>query len=185
VLIALVVLAVAGAAFFLAGGPALLAPAPTSTPIPPTATQAVATEAQPPTTEVTAGPVMAPVCAPGVVPEVAVPQVTEHNQYCVNKRAVTELRITSGATFVSQRSGYQCDSKTAEGGQQIVACFGPENLTKFDIQVCIPIPTPSTSAVVGQCGEGTEYDYDNACCAPPKPENAGCILYNVSLRGCG
>ena len=53
------------------------------------------------------------------------------------------------------------------------------------LQVCIPVPTPSTSAVVGQCAQGTEYDYDNACCTQPKPADAGCITYEVSLRGCG
>jgi hypothetical protein len=103
----------------------------------------------------------------------------------VNKRAVTEYTIPLGAVFTSQRAGYQCDTRAPQGGQQVIACFGQENLTKFMLQVCIPIPTPSTSAVVGECAAGTEYNYDNACCAQPKPADAGCIMYEVSLRGCG
>jgi hypothetical protein len=111
--------------------------------------------------------------------------VAEHNQLCFNKHAITELSIPLGATFTSQREGYKCDPKSQQDGKQIVACFGPENLTTFDLQVCNPIPTPSTSAVAGECASGTEYSYDNACCAPAKPENYNCIIYTVPLRACG
>jgi serine/threonine-protein kinase len=182
--IALLAVLAAGA-FFVAGGMSLLAPAPTATSIPPTAAPVVPAASLEPTVEVTAGPAMAPLCAPGVVPLLTAPEIDEHNQYCVNKRAITELTIPLGATFSSQRAGYQCEARSESGGQQVVTCFGPENLTKFDLQVCIPQPTPSTSAVVGQCETGTEYNYDNACCTPVDPENTGCVIYSVPLRGCG
>jgi serine/threonine-protein kinase len=186
--IAVLVLALAAAAFFVAGGMALLAPAPvpTATVIPPTAAEPVATQALEPTAPpVTQGPAMAPVCAPGVIPEIPAPQIAESNQYCVSKRAITELSLPLGATFVSQRDGYQCQPKTQQGDKQIVTCFGPENLSKFNMQVCLPSPTPSTSVVVGQCATGNEYNYDNACCTPARPADAGCVIYEVSLRACG
>ena len=183
--VALLVILVGGAAFAFSRG--MLSPAPpaTATALPATPTAAAATAAGEPTVAATSGPVLAPVCAPGVIPEIVSPDIKETNQYCVTKRAVTEYTIPAGATITSQRAGYQCDFKTLTGGRQVIACFGPENLTKFMLQVCIPIPTPSTSAVVGICGAGTEYDYDHACCTQPKPADAGCIAYEVSLRGCG
>ncbi len=182
---ALLVILIGGAA--LAFGRGMLAPAPsaTATTLAPTATVGAPTAAGAPTVAATTGPVMAPVCAPGVIPEIVAPDIKETNQYCVTKRAVTEYTIPVGATISSQRPGFQCDLKTQEGGRQVIACFGPANLTKFNLQVCIPQPTPSTSAVVGQCASGTEYDYDHACCTQPKPADAGCITYEVSLRACG
>jgi hypothetical protein len=183
--IAVLVLLAAAAAFFALGGPALLAPAPTATAIPPTAAPASTTAVEPTTVPATSGPAMAPVCAPGVVPELVAPTIVESNQYCVNKRAVTELTIPLGATFVSQREGYLCEAKTQSAAGQIVTCFGASNLSKFNLQVCIPQPTPSTSVVVGQCEAGNEYNYDNACCTPARPADAGCVTYEVSLRGCG
>ena len=183
-IVALLVILAAAGAYFFAGD--MLFPAPTATALPPTAAPTTApTEAAEPTVEVTVGPVMAPLCAPGVIPVIAAPQIAEHNQYCVNKRAITELSIPLGATFTSQRAGYQCEPRSEAGGEQVITCFGPENLTKFDLQVCIPQPTPSTSVIVGQCEAGTEYNYDNACCTPVDPENTGCVIYSVSLRACG
>jgi tRNA A-37 threonylcarbamoyl transferase component Bud32 len=180
-----VLLLMGGAAVVLGRGMLAPAPTPTATALPPTAAVEAPTVAGEPTVAPTAGPVMAPVCAPGVIPEIPVPDIREVNQYCVTKRAVTEYTIPLGTTYTSQRAGYQCDMKTQENGRQVIACFGPENLSKFMLQLCMPIPTPSTSVVVGQCAEGTEYNYDNACCTAPKPADAGCILYEVSLRGCG
>jgi tRNA A-37 threonylcarbamoyl transferase component Bud32 len=173
------------AALVFGRGMLFAAPPPTATALPATATVAAPTAAGEPTVAPTSGPLLAPACAPGVIPELAVPDIDETNQYCVNKRAVTEYTIPLGAAFTSQRAGYQCDLKTQQADRQVIACFGPENLTKFMLQVCIPQPTPSTSAVVGQCAEGTEYNYDNACCTQPKPADAGCITYEVSLRACG
>ncbi|HSR21021.1 MAG TPA: serine/threonine-protein kinase, partial [Anaerolineales bacterium] len=183
-IIGLVVVVAGGAAVVLGSG--LLAPAPPPTQTVPAPTETpLPTATVEPTIEPTSGPVMAPVCAPGVVPEIPVPDIQEGNQYCVNKRAVTDYSIPLGATFTSLRDGYTCDLKNQQGGRQVINCYGPQNLTKFDLQVCLPIPTPSTSTVVGQCAEGSEYNYDNACCAPPKPENAGCMIYEISLRACG
>ncbi|HEY5983042.1 MAG TPA: serine/threonine-protein kinase, partial [Anaerolineales bacterium] len=183
--IVLVLLLLGGGAYALLGGlPG--APAPTATALPPTAeVQSTQAPAEPPTVAPTAGPVMAPICAPGVVPQLASPTVTEVNQYCVVKHAVIELAIPLGATYTSQRAQYGCTAKRVEGDKQIIVCNGPENNTIFDLQVCIPQPTPSTSTVVGQCEAGNEYNYDNACCAPAKPADAGCVTYPVPLRACG
>jgi serine/threonine-protein kinase len=182
----LLLIVIGGGALALGRGMLAPAPPPTATAAPPTVTAEAPTAASEPTTVApTTGPVMAPVCAPGVIAEIAAPEIKETNQYCVTKRAVTEYTIPLGATITSQRAGYQCDLKTQQGDRQVIACFGPENLSKFKLQVCIPQPTPATSAVVGACAAGTEYDYDHACCTQPKPADAGCITYEVSLRGCG
>jgi hypothetical protein len=86
-----------------------------------------------------------------------------------------------------QEQGYKCLPGGQPGGQQLIACVGDDvskNLTTMHVNVCIPVPTPASSVVVGACGTGTEYDYDHACCAPPKPADAGCTLVTVDLGGC-
>ncbi|HET6845837.1 MAG TPA: serine/threonine-protein kinase [Anaerolineales bacterium] len=184
-IVLLLLLVAGGAAFAMSRGMLSPAPPPTATAAPATATSEAPTAALEPTVAATTGPVLAPVCAPGVISPIVTPDIKETNQYCVSKRAVTEYTIPLGATFTSQRAGFTCDLKTQQGDRQVIACFGPENLTKFTLQVCIPEPTPSTSAVVGACSAGTVYDYDHACCTQPKPADAGCITYEVSLRACG
>jgi hypothetical protein len=57
-------------------------------------------------------------------------------------------------------------------------------LTTMHVKVCVPLPTPSSSVIVGACQPGTEYDYDHACCAPARPADAGCTLVTVDLSGC-
>jgi hypothetical protein len=52
------------------------------------------------------------------------------------------------------------------------------------LQVCIAVPTPSSSVVVGACQTGSDYDYDHQCCAPAKPADAGCKIVNVDLGSC-
>jgi len=174
-------LVVIGAAVIF-GGP-MLAPAPTATAIPPTMTPIIVTATQPPTPEVTATSAFAPVCAPGVIPELPEPEIGRPSSFCNKGYSVTQFTIPLGATFVPQQSGYTCDEGGQPEGKQLIACFG-ENLTTFDLQVCIPIPTPASSVVIGACQEGTEYDYDHQCCAPPKPQDAGCVTIPVDLGAC-
>ena len=161
----------------------MLAPAPTPTSAPPTSTPIVVTATPPPTPESTATSAFAPVCAPGVVPEIPKPEIGRPIALCNKGYAVTQFTIPLGAIYSPQEAGYSCDMGGQPEGKQLIACFG-KNLTTFHLQVCIPIPTPSTSAVVGACQQGTEYDYDHACCAPPKAQDAGCTLVEVDLGAC-
>jgi predicted Ser/Thr protein kinase len=178
----LVLLAAAGAVLF---GGRLLAPAPPApTAQPPTAGPIVITATSAPTPEGTATAAVAPVCAPGVIAQVPSPEVTEYQRFCFTKHAVTVFLIPLGATYSADKEGYKCDPYGQPSGKQLIACQGT-NLTKFNLKVCVPLPTPSTSNVVGACEQGTEYDYDHACCAPPKPQDAGCQTIEVSLGACG
>jgi len=134
-----------------------------------------------------AAPQFAPVCAPGIVAVIPTPEIAVKNQLCNSKIAVTGLTIPKGATFESQKAGFVCDLGGHAGDKQLIACHGGpgDNLTSFNLKVCIPLPTPSSSVVVGTCQQGTEYDYNNQCCTAPKPKDAGCTLYKVDLGGCG
>jgi len=185
--IALLVILVGGAAYFFSGG--MFSPAPTPTLVPPTAAPVVApatsAPAAQPTAAATVGPVMVPICAPGVIPEVPVPAVAEVGQSCFNKHRITDISIPLGTTWTSQKAGYQCQLKKQESDKQILACNGAQDNTLFDLQVCFPLPTPSTSVVVGKCGPGMEYSYDNACCAPARPADFNCTIFPVPLRSCG
>jgi tRNA A-37 threonylcarbamoyl transferase component Bud32 len=166
-------------------GGKMLVPAPTATPtsIPPTATAVVVTATQPPTPESTATSAFAPVCAPGVIPEIPEPEIGRPSSFCNKGYSVTQFTIPLGATYSPQESGYKCDPYGQPEGKQLIACLGT-NLTTFHLQVCIPIPTPASSVVTGACQEGTEYNYDHACCAPSKPEDAGCKTIEVDLGNC-
>jgi tRNA A-37 threonylcarbamoyl transferase component Bud32 len=178
--IALVVLLGAGAVLF---GGKMLAPAPTLTPtsVPPTAIAVTAT--LPPTPAGTATAVLAPVCAPGVIPQIASPEIGKFTAFCNTGYSVTQFTIPLGATYTVQEPGYRCDPYGQPGGKQLIACQGT-NLTVMHVKVCIPQPTPASSVVVGACQQGTEYDYSHQCCAPPKPQDAGCTTVAVSLGAC-
>ena len=178
--VALLLLALAGGAA-IALGKGILAPAPTPSSLPPTAVVVTATPE--PTLEATAGPVLAPVCAPGVVPQLPAPEIGKFSDFCNKGHSVTQFTIPLGATYTVQEAGYQCDPYGQPEGKQLMACIG-QNLTTFHVQVCIPVPTPSSSVVVGACQNGTEYDFDHQCCAPPKPQDAGCTLVEVDLGAC-
>jgi serine/threonine-protein kinase len=185
-------LVVAGAGFLLRN--TLFAPPP-----PPTATatrQQVATATLPPATSTvqptiqsvaSAAPQFAPVCAPGVVSAIPTPAIAIKNQFCNTKIGATTLSISNGATFESQKAGFVCDMGGQSGDNQLITCHGGagDNNTSFNIKVCIPLPTPSSSVVVGACQQGTEYDYDHQCCTAPRPQDAGCTLYKVDLPACG
>ena len=151
-------------------------PAPTQTAIVVSAT-ALPTQPSAPTA------VFAPVCAPGVVQEPILPTIGQPSSFCNKGYSVTQFTIPLGATFVPQEDGYICDPYGQPAGQQLIACHG-KNLTTFHLQVCVPLPTPSTSNVVGACQSGTEYEYDHACCAPAKPADAGCTTVEVNLGAC-
>jgi hypothetical protein len=180
--VVLLLLLLGGAAVLFGGR--MLAPAPTATAIPASPTAVVVTATLPPTDVPTATSAFAPVCAPGVIPEIAAPDVTEYQRFCNTKKAITVYTIPVGATYSVDKAGYKCDPYGQPGGKQLIACQGT-NLTKFNLTVCIPQPTPSTSVVVGQCQPGNEYSYDHACCAPAKPADAGCKTIEVSLGACG
>jgi tRNA A-37 threonylcarbamoyl transferase component Bud32 len=180
---AVVVILVAGGVL----GAKMLTPPPvptaTTTKPAPTQTALVVTATAPPTEPAPATAAYAPVCAPGVIPEPILPAIGQPSSFCNKGYSVTQFTIPLGATFVPQEEGYICDPYGQPGGQQLIACHG-KNLTTFHLQVCIPLPTPSTSNVVGACQSGTEYDYDHACCAPPKPADAGCTIVKVDLGAC-
>ncbi len=159
------------------------APTPTATQQPPTPTAIVVTATLPPTAAATATSAFAPVCAPGVVPEPVLPTIGKPSAFCNKGYSVTQFTIPLGASFSPQEDGYICDPYGQPGGQQLIVCHG-KNLTTFHVQVCVPLPTPSTSEVVGACQSGTEYDYDHACCAPAKAADAGCQLVAVDLGAC-
>ena len=179
--VVLLLLLIAGGVF----GSRLLAPAPTPTATqqPPTPTAIVITATAPPTPVEAATSAFAPVCAPGVVPEPVLPVIGKPSSFCNQGYSVTQFTIPIGATYVSQEAGYICDPYGQPAGQQLIACHG-KNLTTFHLQVCVPLPTPSSSVVVGTCQTGTDYDYDHQCCAPAKPADAGCEIVKVDLGSC-
>jgi tRNA A-37 threonylcarbamoyl transferase component Bud32 len=180
---AIVVLLLIAAGAVMFGGRMLAPVPPTPTPEPPTPTAIVVTATLPPTDVPTPTEAFAPACAPGVLPEIPVPDVAEYQRFCNTKKAITAYTIPIGATYTVDKEGYKCDPYGQPGGKQLIACQGT-NLTTFNLTVCIPLPTPSTSEVVGACQSGAEYDYDHACCAPPKPADAGCKTVEVSLGAC-
>jgi serine/threonine-protein kinase len=187
VVVLLLLLVVGGGAFLMRNQ--LFAPAAAPTVIATTvAAQSSVAQASPapaqPTAVAATAVQYAPACAPGVVPQVATPAVVDYQRFCNNKIAIEVLTIPLGATYQPVQPGYKCDPYGQPGGKQLIACQG-KNLTKFDLKVCIPQPTPASSVVVGQCQSGSEYDYTHQCCAPPKPVDAACATLTVSLGACG
>jgi serine/threonine-protein kinase len=182
--VAVLVLLALGAV--LLGGHNPLAPAATPT-LAATPTAIVVTATLPPTAAASPTSAFAPVCAPGVVPALPAPEIGKQSGFCNKGFWASQFTIPLGAQYTVQEQGYQCLPGGQPGGQQLIACVGNDvskNLTTMHVKVCIPVPTPASSVVVGACQTGTEYDYDHACCAPSKPADAGCTLVTVDLGGC-
>jgi serine/threonine-protein kinase len=181
--VVLVLLAAGGVLF----GGKMLAPAPTPTLPPPTPTAIVVTATLPPTAAAPPTSAFAPVCAPGVTAQIPSPEIGKQTGFCNKGFWASQFTIPLGAQFTVQEAGYKCDQYGKPGGQQNIACLGDDvskNLTTMHVKVCVPLPTPSSSVIVGACQPGTEYDYDHACCAPARPADAGCTLVTVDLSGC-
>jgi len=169
-----VVLAVALIGFFLIRNQ-LMPPEPVVT--------ATIVETQPTLTTVpiteTSAPVFAPACSADVT--FPVPEVRLTDNRCLQRRAYALFAIPLDTTFEALNPEATCKVESTSGTRQVVSCSGP-NFLELDFKVCQPPPLTNTE--LNQCSTDSTFDSANQCCVAIPPQDAGCVITEVQMRGC-
>lgn len=168
-----VVLVVALIGFFLIRNQ-LMSPEATATAIEeqPTLTLAPVTD--------TVAPVFAPACSAEVL--LPVPEVRLTDNRCIQKNAYAFFALPVEATFEVVSPEGTCRVESTSGGRQVLSCNGPDFLT-LDLKVCLPPPVPP-QGLENQCSPENTFDPRNQCCIAVPPQDAGCVIQEVQLKGC-
>ena len=172
-----VVLVVALIGFFLIRNQ-LIAPESTAT------ASATVVEKQPTLTTVplieTSAPEFAPACSAEIL--FPVPEVKLTDSLCTQKNAYAFFSISSDAKFEVLNTEGSCRVESTSGGRQVLSCHGPDFL-QLELKVCLP-PPPLSNADLNQCSSDSTFNAPNQCCIAVPPQEAGCIVTEVQLKGC-
>ena len=172
-----VVLVVALIGFFLIRNQ-LIAPESTAT------ASATVVEEQPTLTTVplieTSAPEFAPACSAEIL--FPVPEVKLTDSLCTQKNAYAFFSISSDAKFEVLNTEGSCRVESTSGGRQVLSCHGPDFL-QLELKVCLP-PPPLSNADLNQCSSDSTFNAPNQCCIAVPPQEAGCIVTEVQLKGC-
>ncbi|GAB1471592.1 hypothetical protein MASR2M66_24700 [Chloroflexota bacterium] len=121
----------------------------------------------------------APACSANVT--LPVPEVKETNSICAKKSPYVNLTIPEGAEFKALTADSSCKVSATSGGKDVITCTGP-NFVLIEIQVC---QRPElTNEQTAQCAADSTYNVGGACCMTVAPEDAGCVVQQVQLKGC-
>ncbi len=121
----------------------------------------------------------APACAANV--SFPLPEVKQTNSTCARKAPYSYVTIPEGATFESLNAEGSCVSEAVSSGKDVLSCTGSSFLV-FDLKVCNP-PIIS-NADLGKCSQDATFDTANQCCVAVPPQDAGCTIFKVTLKGC-
>ncbi len=132
-----------------------------------------------PTAEQAPSPAFAPFCSAEVL--IPAPEIIETNRTCIKKIPYSFLSIPEGAVFEVLTPEGSCKIESVSGGKQLLLCSGT-NFLAMDVQVCTP-PVLS-EADLNQCSSDATFDSANQCCVTVPPQEAGCTLLQISLKGC-
>lgn len=165
-----VVLVVALIGFFLIRNQ-LMSPEATATVevAPPTLTLAPITE-----------PAFAPACSANILPPV--PEVLFTNSQCVRKAPYSLFSIPMNATFESLTPEGKCQVELNSGDRKIISCTGA-NFLVMDLKVCLP-PLPVPPSDLNQCSPDSTFNPRNQCCMAVAPQDVGCLVQEIQLKGC-
>jgi serine/threonine protein kinase len=122
----------------------------------------------------------APFCSADV--NFPVPEARETNNICVQKRAYSYLAISEGATYEVLNPDGSCRVEAVSGGRQTLSCTGTPFLI-MDVKVCNP-PVLSNDDL-NQCSTDSTFNAENQCCIAVLPQEAGCTIVEIKLKGCG
>lgn len=112
-----------------------------------------------------------------------VPEVKETNSICIKKAPYANLIIPENAEFSVVGTDGSCEisAKGNGSGRDVITCTGP-GFAVLEIKVC---QRPElTSEQISQCASDSTYNAEGACCAAVPPEEAGCVIQEVQLKGC-
>ncbi len=168
-----IVLLVAAVGFFLIRNQ-LMPPEPitsAATTQPPTLTVAPITE--------TSAPQFAPACSADATFPTPEARLTDNR--CLQKNPYALFAIPIDATFELLNPEGSCKVEATDGGRQVISCTGPDFLPA-QLKVCLP--PPLTNEELNQCSPDSTFDSINQCCVAIPPQDAGCTIVEVQLKGC-
>lgn len=172
-----IVLLVAIIGFFLLRNQLLVPDQPTVTATAPAATELPTLTAVP--TLETAVSSFAPACSADIAFPTAEVKIT--NFSCIRRAAYASLTIPEGATFEAPGPQATCTVEAVSGGKQILSCTGP-NFFLINLKVCTP-PVLSNEDL-SQCSADGTFNSANGCCVSVPPQDAGCTITPIQLKGC-
>lgn len=167
-----IVLVVAVIGFFLLGKQLFASDEPATA-----VSQTVPTSA--PTHAATSSSSFAPACSANI--SLPVPEVKETNSICARKLPYVNLSIPEGAEFTTLTADSSCKVSATSGGKDVITCTGP-NFAVIEVQICQR--TELTNDQIAQCSKDSTYNVEGACCMAVAPEDAGCVVQQVQLKGC-
>jgi hypothetical protein len=170
-----VVLLVAVIGFFLVSNQLFASDEPTAAP---TALVEAASPTEAPTLETVTESALAPACSASVA--FAVPEAKETNAVCQQKIPYTSVSISPGATFEVLTEG-KCTLAGEDNEKQVLSCTGPDFLA-MEIKVCTP--PKLTNSDLAQCSADSTFNKENSCCVAVPPSEAGCVMLELTLKGC-
>jgi serine/threonine protein kinase len=171
-----VVLLVAVIGFFLVSNQLFASDEPTTVP---TAVLEAASPTEDPTLETVTESALAPACSAGV--KFAAPEAKETNAVCQQKVPYTSVSISPDATFEVLTADGKCIFATKDSEKQVLTCTGPDFL-EMQLKVCTP-PT-LTNTDLAQCSADSTFNAENSCCVAVPPSEAGCVIFDLTLKGC-
>jgi hypothetical protein len=121
----------------------------------------------------------APACSADVT--FPVPEVRLTDNRCLQRRAYALFAIPLDTTFEALNPEATCKVESTSGTRQVVSCSGP-NFLELDFKVCQP--PPLTNEELNQCSTDSTFDSANQCCVAIPPQDAGCVITEVQMRGC-
>jgi serine/threonine protein kinase len=121
----------------------------------------------------------APACSADVT--FPTPEVRLTDNRCLQRNPYALFAIPIDATFEILNTEGSCKVEATSGGRQVISCTGPDFLPA-QIKICQP---PQLSAEeLNQCSTDSTFDSTNQCCVAIPPQEAGCIITEVQLKGC-
>jgi serine/threonine-protein kinase len=126
-----------------------------------------------------AAPAFAPACSPNVL--FPVPEVRQSASICVQRVPYSTVFIPEGAEFETLTPESVCKVDGISDGEQIITCRGTDFMV-IDFKACQR--PPLTPKDLAQCPADATFDPVNRCCAAVPPEEAGCVVIQLKLKGC-
>ncbi len=109
------------------------------------------------------------------------PEVKVTNNICKQKRPLVNLTIPQGAEFSVLTAEGSCQIEATNKGKHVLSCTGP-GFTVIELQVC---QKPElTNSDLAQCSPDSTFNAENTCCVAVPPQEAGCVVQEVELKGC-
>ena len=127
----------------------------------------------------TSATAFAPACSAEIL--FPVPEVKLTDSRCTQKNPYAFFVITADAKFEALNPEALCRVESTSGGKQVLSCTGPDFLV-LNLKVCLVPPLSNTD--LNQCSSDSTFNAPNQCCVAVPPQDAGCIVQEVQLKGC-